>query len=298
MKPDPQAAPMQAWLLLANAGRTLTRTPSVWSVVLLVGLLALAQGRNPETGSRNASAGPVPPAAFMHAAGGRIDGTLARNVMQNAPIIEGTPGHLVVDTTLRISPDLVREIARAPYVRDLSNEMERIVEEFKVALGALDANVDDVGYAGIGLGEGYIGVNINRRLYSVDGRNSILVNPYRIAEEIETWVRAGLTPTNAPKEFSGRVVSAILHEIAHQSAREHDETFAAALTRLYGTSITTAHRSLRRLQEEIDETAYRRIVSDLTRLRSQWGGRDVLASSVPAALEGTDASGPSGRPAR
>src|SRR5437879_3057391 len=206
MKPDPQAAPMQAWLLLANAGRTLTRTPSVWSVVLLVGLLALAQGRNPETGSRNASAGPVLPAAFMHAAGGRIDGTLARNVMQNAPIIEGTPGHLVVDTTLRISPDLVREIARAPYVRDLSNEMERIVEEFKVALGALDANVDDVGYAGIGLGEGYIGVNINRRLYSVDGRNSILVNPYRIAEEIEAWVSTGLTPTDAPREFSGRAL--------------------------------------------------------------------------------------------
>jgi len=308
MKPDPQAAPTQAWRLLVDSGRTLSWTPSV----LLVGLLVLAQGRDPATGSRDASAGavgpvsarvpsvlPAPRAVFMHAAGGgRIDGTLARNVIENAPIIEGTPGHLVVDTTLRISPDLVREIARAPYVRDLSNEMERIVEEFKSALTALDANVDDVGYAGIGLGEGYIGVNINRRLYSVDGRNSILVNPYRIAEEIETWVRAGLTPTDARKEFSGRVVSAILHEIAHQSAREHDETFAAALTRLYGTSIATAHRSVRRLQEEIDETAYRRIVSDLTRLRSQWGGRDVLASSVPAALEGTDASGPSGRPAR
>jgi len=311
MKPDPQAAPMQAWRLLANAGRTLTRTPSVWSVVLLVGLLALAQGRDPETGSRDATAGavgraparersmlPAPPAAFMHAAGGRIDGTLARNVMQNAPIIEGTPGHLVVDTTLRISPDLVREIARAPYVRDLSNEMERIVEEFKGALGALDANVDEVGYAGIGLGEGYIGVNINRRLYSVDGRNSILVNPYRIAEEIEAWVSTGLTPTDAPKEFSGRVVSAILHEIAHQSAREHDETFAATLTRLYGTSIPTVYRSFRRLQDEVDETTYRRIVSDLTRLRPQWGGRDVLASSVSAAPEGTHTSGPPGRPAK
>ena len=302
---------MQAWRLLANAGRTLTRTPSVWSVVLLVGLLALAQGRDPGTGSRDASAGaaggaparersvlPAPPAVFMHAAGGRIDGTLARNLMQNAPIIEGTRGHLVVDTTLRISPELVREIARAPYVRDLSNEMERIVEELKGALAALDANVDDVGYAGIGLGEGYIGVNINRRLYSVDGRNSILVNPYRIAEEIEAWISTGLTPTDAPKEFSGRVVSAILHEIAHQSAREHDEAFAASLTRLYGTSITTAHGSFRRLREEIDETTYRRIVSDLTRLRSQWGGRDVLASSVPAVPEGTHASGRPGGPTK
>src|SRR5713226_7226631 len=56
MKPDPQAAPMQAWRLLANAGRTLTRTPSVWSVVLLVGLLALAQGRDRRCGRSRARA--------------------------------------------------------------------------------------------------------------------------------------------------------------------------------------------------------------------------------------------------
>src|SRR5437667_10053214 len=104
MKPDPQAAPTRAWRLLVDSGRTLSWTPSV----LLVGLLVLAQGRDPATGSRDASAGavgpvsarvpsvlPAPRAVFMHAAGGgRVDGTLARNVIENAQCREGTPGLL------------------------------------------------------------------------------------------------------------------------------------------------------------------------------------------------------------
>lgn len=305
MKRDTQAAPTARWQLLSDTHRAPSRKRSVWSVILLVGILALGRGHDGGAGSTSASPPfvdravaperPVPPAptpVLMRADGGRVDGMLARSVIQNAPVIEGTGGHLVVDTTQRISPDLVRELTRAPYLRDLSNEMNQIVEDLKSVLIPLDANVEDVSYAGIGLGEGYIGVNINRRLYSVRGRNSILVNPYRIAAEIEMWVSLGLTSAEAPKEFSGRLVSAILHEIAHQSAREHDEAFAATLTRFYGSSIPAVTRSFHRLQEEIDEATYRRIVADLNRLRSQWGGRDILALSGPDAPERTRAGGP------
>jgi hypothetical protein len=293
------------WPVLARSRGALLRARSVWSVVLL-GLLALAQSQDAGRGTASATAGavdggsaPSRPAprtvAFMPADRGQIDGTLARSVMQTAPVIEGTRGHLLVDTTLRISPNLIREIARAAYVRDLSNEMNRIVEDLKGALVVLDPSVDDVGYAGIGLGEGYIGVNINRTLYSVRGRNSILVNPYRIAEEIETWVSLGLAPAAAAAEFSGRLVSAILHEIAHQSSRDHDEIFAATLTRFYGASIATTHRSYRRLREVIDDQTYQHLVSDLDRLRSQWGGKDVLASAVPDGEYRAEAGGPPAR---
>jgi hypothetical protein len=308
MKSSSRAGITRPRQVLARPRDTFLRTRSVWSVLLL-GLLVLARGQDTGPGARSAARGAIDgrstpertafrTVAFMQADGGHIDGTLARTVMQNAPVIEGTRGHLLVDTTLRISPELVRDIARASYVRDLSNEMSRIVEDLKSALGSLDTSVDDVTYGGIGLGEGYIGVNINRTLYAIRGRNSILVNPYRIAEEIETWVNLGLAPAAAPAEFSARLVSAILHEIAHQSSRDHDEIFASTLTRFYGAAITTAHRSYRRLREVIDDTTYRHLLSDLDRLRSQWGGKDVLASAGPDDAYPAQARGPAARSAK
>jgi len=203
--------------------------------------------------------------------------------LSDAPVLIGTT-HQVFDTTQVLSRELLDRLASDQRLASLSLEIERAFSDMMARLDDLGQKVGRLRYGGIGLGDGYLGINLKlEKLFPHGTSNLMLVNPYLTIEEV--LERMAGEPTY-PGEVARQIVSTVLHEIAHQAARSHDEKFAGVLTRYLGMTLMDLTAAAGRVEVilrapaagGIEETTLEHFVRTLSDdLRPKWRqARDVF----------------------
>lgn len=166
------------------------------------------------------------------------------------------PGTQIYDTTGESSLDTLNKIAQKPHTRQLSEQVRKVFEDIVGAI-AKRYNLPPVEFGGLDVRRGSMGINIQRTglaarsaslgmpIYQGPTHNLILLNPYTMQLEV------GLNPRLRPAEYAAALsemtYATIVHELAHQSARAHDEKFSGYHTRFAGAASAVAQRALAEL---------------------------------------------------
>jgi hypothetical protein len=158
----------------------------------------------------------------------QIDRVAFNNDLRNGPLIRGT-NYRVGDMSGKIPRSLVNEIARAPYLRDLTAHMEATIGLMQDRLSQIDPIYNDAQFHGILLHSRVGGVNV-RKGELPSTKNLILINPYRLAQEVLNQIESGQTQISAgPSALARKIVSVMLHEVNHQGSladkRPHGRKF-------------------------------------------------------------------------
>jgi hypothetical protein len=150
-----------------------------------------------------------------------------RKAFEEAPDVPGTDFQFM-DTEQTVPPEILKEMADQPHVKQLALMMARAFAPLQKALIPYGDQYGSVVFQGIGIGK-YLGVNIGgSSIFKGDQSNYILINPYDIYQDVNGHVLNGrIPPENLAKEFAAMVISTAVHEISHQSVRPHNEAFAA-----------------------------------------------------------------------
>jgi hypothetical protein len=164
--------------------------------------------------------------------GPQVNSTVFNNDLLNGPLIEGT-SYRVGDLSGNIPRGLVNEIARAPYLKDLTAHMEAAIGLMQDRLSQVDPIYNDAQFHGILLHSRVGGVNVRKEVLP-SAKNLILINPYRLAHEVLNDIQAGKTHRSAgPSALAERIVSVMLHEVNHQGSlaarRPHGQEFSTNL---------------------------------------------------------------------
>lgn len=199
---------------------------------------------------------------------GHVEFTNIVGALKNAPAVMGKDGQptkfkvLADDVTL--PPELHQKIAALPYLDNVSNLGESLmhaivdaawtnkVEGAKAmgAYGALGQAQPRPTFGGLGASMGWYGVNIQvgklhemakaidlseSEDYSQKAPNEIYWNPFATFKTVnDAMQKGGGQPL--PQDIAGRMATrfyaTMVHEVAHQLARGHDENFSSALTAL------------------------------------------------------------------
>jgi len=225
-----------------------------------------------------------------------------QRILSEAPVIPGTGGHRIVDTTEGVSRDLLEAIATSDATRRVSGHLAGIVARLRAELARVEAQPywapEQIQYFGLSVAGAHLGMNLNGRL--IEGRddapNLVAFNPYSILDEVQTLAQvAGLAADEIPQQFAARAVFTVIHELAHQASGAHEQTYAGALTRAGGNLIMQAAQAtaaLTALVKEQNNAILRTLAADLARLRPQWGGEDRLSKVVTGLAATTGAEGP------
>ena len=195
-----------------------------------------------------------------------------------APDLGGMGHKLVDDSGGLISRELQENIAKKPYMTRLNAVVH---EAFNVILDELKGgrkyryspvDIPDVEYLGLGFNDKALGTNISlKTLHRVADEggvpfkapkaiskgtaNAVLISPYSILKEVSDEHGAIVNGNNPPEDIlagdlAATYLDTIVHEIAHQFERGHEERFAGALTRL----ITDAAGAIDKLMPKLTAT--------------------------------------------
>lgn len=200
-----------------------------------------------------------------------------RTMWENAPRIQGTPDR-VVDTANRIPPELVAEIATRPYLKAISGALRKAANQVQALLVLRDAKYAHGDYGAIGLGGDYLGVNVPGKFLGLaPPARVILVNPYRVAQEVRQAVDSGVVqPALAQDELAEQLAATLLHELTHNIHPGHESEFAGTLTRNIGRAAIQHRLAVNRLRRALSGDAYANILADLDRISGHWGGEDLF----------------------
>lgn len=224
------------------------------------------------------------------------------DALTNPTEIPGAAGTAVYDTTGGRRRDLMDRLSRRKYVGGMVMAMQHAYDVIFSEI-AQHVSVDPADFGGIGL-DSYLGVNIQRssikelradlqnqglnpRDANVSDQNLILINPFAIWKESQGRVTPGDNRALA-MWLAKQTVGTIIHEIAHQDARGHNERFAGVQTRWTGHALMAIpdavnvlyeqwHETIRNHQEEF--TADEKEANDSPEDRIIAGISDDLASS-------------------
>jgi diguanylate cyclase (GGDEF)-like protein len=196
-----------------------------------------------------------------------------------APDVKG--GGKVIATEPSVTAELAEKIAARPYTRD-------IVAWWKAAGQAIHGalvrarEMPEPNFAGVGLGGSYLAVNIQvgrlaeraRKLgidIGGDTRNVLLINPFNLV--LEARANAGIFADDA-EYLADQTWGALVHEIAHQRARGHDENFSSEYTRIDGRAARVQAQHLAELDRLwhrlLDDDSFQ---EDIEALRQSWKTR-------------------------
>lgn len=211
------------------------------------------------------------------------------DTIKTAPAIKGS-SRKVIDTSGQLDRKLVQRIADDPVSKQLDDGLHRLFGQIRdsvIAEEGGEASKADYkygDYSGFGLGRDYYGVNVSgTHIFGegAAGRNIILINPINIIEAAERLPASRKVPARremdqveydptgqyAVAEIGDRVdfaarrfAATSVHELTHQVARSHDESFSSVLTenagRIYG-KLDQQVNSIKQLLSENDYAAYK-----------------------------------------
>jgi hypothetical protein len=202
----------------------------------------------------------------------QIDRVAFNNDLGDGPLIKGT-NYRVGDMSGNVPRSLVKEIARAPYLKDLTAHMEAAIGLMQDRLSQVDPIYADAQFHGILLHSRVRGVNVLKEVLP-STRNLILINPYRLAQEVLDDIQAGKTHTSAaPSALAERIVSVMLHEVNHQGSlaarhphgQEFLTNFTNNLARLRPV-MTRATEEMTNLLQENGNNVYKQLIRHQERL--------------------------------
>lgn len=165
---------------------------------------------------------------------------VAKGLANGVPLSANTQ---MYDTDGHATKVTLDKLAQRPHTRQLATRMTGVFDQIHAAI-AKRFTFDPVRFGGFDVSMGAIGMNIKPR---AGGGNFILLNPY--ASLMEVGLSGRLRPAEYAAALSERAFATIVHEIAHQSAREHDELFASYLTRFNSAAAPIAHLVLPELDQ-------------------------------------------------
>ena len=150
----------------------------------------------------------------------------------------------LIDVVRNKTPEQIRTLAAHPIYQDLGKACEqafkiltaRIAYLFEATAGEVGINVDNLNFTGftVGATKEYLGVHINGE-YLDSSTNKILVDPATSFIEVQRKT-SRLSDTSILDIYSGNLVATLLHEITHNAAKGHGESYAGVLTRLIGAT--------------------------------------------------------------
>lgn len=129
---------------------------------------------------------------------------------------------------------IAKDVANSVWAIQMSQTLDRVWNKMRIAVAdkaPADTQPSDPGvFGGFGLGRRYLGVNIHKQLVNEALGNELLktnislYNPFASAEHFDY----------SATMLAEQAWSTLLHEMAHQIERSHNERYAGALTRLIG----------------------------------------------------------------
>jgi hypothetical protein len=213
---------------------------------------------------------------LVNASAAREMATLVR-VLKEAPHIKGTR-FVAVDTSGNLPVETVKAIAEAPITQELMRLIDWTYAKLAATVKRYPGEVSYRGMElrGIGLGADYLGLHIKGVvLYGAGANNLVLINPFTMAEDVQSLVDHGIiTTAEAPAEFGRRMTAMILHEISHQAGPDDSEAFSAALTSNQAATLEELFKASRTIADALggfDGLQYRRVKEQLYTLRQAWG---------------------------
>jgi hypothetical protein len=159
----------------------------------------------------------------------------------------------VFDTSSTASRAVLSRLAERPYARQMATHFERVFDTIVAAISKR-YNLPPIEFGGFDVAHDAIGMNIRRSgfpdyakalglpEYRGPTSNVLLLNPYLALMEI------GMNPRVRPSEYAAALSESsfgtMVHEIAHQHARGHDEVFSGYHTRYSGAAAPIAHHAI------------------------------------------------------
>lgn len=199
----------------------------------------------------------------------------------------------VIDTEGAFPDALMKELQARPYMGQIADSanrhMQKLVEAINRVRGLRSTKIDAPTFA-IGLGGGWIGLNVKGSSVGEE-QNLLLLNPYTILREIANHIAIGSYPESmGPERMAARIMSTLIHELAHQKQRIHDALMVGEQTRIIDETYKAMAGGVQALQKILEAdgaAAYNAIYEDLLKLQPEWGGVDIYRQvSTSAAVEG------------
>lgn len=183
------------------------------------------------------------------AAGRRLLKALADGV----PITGASKLH---DTSSGASRELLQRLAEKPYTRQLAQRVEKAFADVAAAI-AKRFDFPPAEFGGLDVSHELVGVNIKRDTWAIKAKvlglpaytgptsNLVLLNPYMAGLEVAANPR--LRPAEFAAALSESTYSTIVHELAHQIERGHDEAFTKVHSDYSGAAAAVAAQVLKEL---------------------------------------------------
>lgn len=190
-----------------------------------------------------------------------------RRVFRKAPRIRGSRLRMV-DVADAVDPETLAEWAADPLYTDLAHKVHRAFRRIVDKIGAKlpDRKLRFFGFmfsrnvAGLHVLGSYVGARNSQILMNVPG----------------LWCSSDLSAEDYPERMAGQMVATMMHEITHQSTREHTEKYAGLLTRFNGMTILEQARATRAIAAVLRKVGYEELDRKFNRQYSQSVRADLL----------------------
>jgi len=182
------------------------------------------------------------------------------------------------DTSGGASRETLQKFVDKPYVRQLAQRFEKAFADISAAIQKR-YGFPPVEFGGFDVSHEVLGMNIARGNFDARSKqlglpayrgptsNLVVLNPYIAIVEIGLNPR--LRPTEYPAALSENMFGTIVHEIAHQYARRHDEKFAAYHTRYAAAAAPIASQVLGELDAAWEIALQSGMANDVIQLQKE-----------------------------
>jgi hypothetical protein len=247
---------------------------------------------------------------------------LIQTLRESPAIPNSTKGARLMDTSRKLPKELFNHVLKDPSLARLADTFAEALPAFALMIEAkreqlIGASRTFLNWTngGIGIGKGYLGLNISssglNQVAQAAGipdtgikNNVILINPYEIYGEMLRAEADNPDPAvTLAERLADHTVGTLVHELIHESARGHDESFSGLLTRSLGIVLKEGigvHAQLKNawaLALSVQNKTGTSFTFEETYklLRKEWeGNRDNAFKSISSDLAPTegDAGGP------
>ena len=250
---------------------------------------------------------------------------IIRKAFQGAPKTRGRLS--IIDTTGRLDPTFAKSLARAGWVDTMLRGvpavhqriwdaldrawpyMPEVVHRMQTGRGG---RVAQARFAGIGLGDDYLGASIQLDTFIPGNPDEIVIQPFMIQREARG---RGITIYGDQwlDWMSDKLLSTMVHENAHSAARGHKENFTSAITWLLaelGPDYENLRQSIRQNLSRLGPGGFDEYVAASEEYfrqleRANARGQNIVGRATdsvkplePGGLRGEDISGATGRERR
>lgn len=192
----------------------------------------------------------------------------------------GKPVKLIDSTAGALPRSSLQKISQATYTKLLAAGIDAAHASMEKALAGKNLtpygfNMKPSELGGLGISQKWLGLNVSALPEINLANNSILINPWSILNEVD---RSSVSGKELGQDLSSRIVSTLLHEMAHNTARGHDEDFAGALTRI---ADVLGYQKLLDIQKSLDYKVTQPITNNPGMLNLFRGDRDAILNAKP-----------------